>query len=338
MTLAQLRAWAAANKAKLLAAGGVGVAGVALIAQRRSGKGGSPGGGGGGAPTPFAPAGGSGGYDSTSSDVYNRLQGQYEQLSGQVSASNSASSGVYDRLQGQFEQLSGQIADLGSARGAAGGPGWEPAPAASAPQAAYPVEPAPVPAGQPSSPVMPELPTSPDPAPAAAVPAAAAVTPWLRVRSAITRKPATAKPPWARAPAARSRTTLPRIGGLLKLTPSRLQRGGDVATLQRQLIARGYKPGKVDGIFGRRTDAAVRAFQARSKLAVDGDVGPKTAAKLGLGYGRRPPPVTHAPARVAPKPAPKPARPRAQPAPKPAPKRAAPKRPALKRPAPARRR
>ena len=54
-------------------------------------------------------------------------------------------------------------------------------------------------------------------------------------------------------------------------------RGDDVATLQRKLnlIA--------DGIFGAITDEAVRDFQKSHGLAVDGIVGPKTWAALGVG-------------------------------------------------------
>ena len=54
-------------------------------------------------------------------------------------------------------------------------------------------------------------------------------------------------------------------------------RGEDVATLQRKLklIA--------DGIFGSITDEAVRDFQKSHALTVDGIVGPKTWAALGIG-------------------------------------------------------
>jgi peptidoglycan hydrolase-like protein with peptidoglycan-binding domain len=52
-----------------------------------------------------------------------------------------------------------------------------------------------------------------------------------------------------------------------------------VRTLQHLLRARG-KSVAVDGIFGPRTDAAVRAFQQEKGLAVDGIVGPRTWSAL----------------------------------------------------------
>ena len=38
----------------------------------------------------------------------------------------------------------------------------------------------------------------------------------------------------------------------------------------------GYNVGPVDGIFGQKSDAAVKAFQTDQALTVDGIVGPNT--------------------------------------------------------------
>jgi peptidoglycan hydrolase-like protein with peptidoglycan-binding domain len=66
-------------------------------------------------------------------------------------------------------------------------------------------------------------------------------------------------------------------------TLRRGSRGPDVVKLQQQLSAAGFNPGAADGIFGAKTDAAVRAFQTARGLAVDGIVGPKTWAALASG-------------------------------------------------------
>jgi uncharacterized protein (TIGR02594 family) len=50
--------------------------------------------------------------------------------------------------------------------------------------------------------------------------------------------------------------------------------------IQVRLIERGYEPGPADGIWGRRTIAAIRAFQTDQMLAVDGIAGPQTRARL----------------------------------------------------------
>ena len=61
-------------------------------------------------------------------------------------------------------------------------------------------------------------------------------------------------------------------------------RGDQVKYLQQTLLRVGYSvgPAGVDGIFGRDTEGAVRAFQGdHPPLTVDGIVGPKTWAALG---------------------------------------------------------
>ncbi len=53
-----------------------------------------------------------------------------------------------------------------------------------------------------------------------------------------------------------------------------------IRDIQKALSDRGYPSGPIDGIWGRRTIAAVRAFQTDNHLEVDGVVGPQTAASL----------------------------------------------------------
>jgi len=56
--------------------------------------------------------------------------------------------------------------------------------------------------------------------------------------------------------------------------------GDAVAILQRSLSDLGYNPGPIDGDFGPKTDAAVRAFQTAAGLKADGICGPLTWAAL----------------------------------------------------------
>jgi peptidoglycan hydrolase-like protein with peptidoglycan-binding domain len=53
------------------------------------------------------------------------------------------------------------------------------------------------------------------------------------------------------------------------------------AALQVALRARGLYAGTIDGVRGPVTDGAVRSFQARAGIAVDGIVGPQTRGRLG---------------------------------------------------------
>ena len=57
-------------------------------------------------------------------------------------------------------------------------------------------------------------------------------------------------------------------------------RGEEVRRIQRRLHMHGFDPGPADGVFGDRTEAAVRAFQLVKGLEVDGEVGPKTMRAL----------------------------------------------------------
>ncbi|WP_264850250.1 peptidoglycan-binding protein [Clostridium omnivorum] len=56
--------------------------------------------------------------------------------------------------------------------------------------------------------------------------------------------------------------------------------GSDVTKLQQLLSGAGFNPGTIDGIFGTNTEKAVRAYQSRKGLAVDGIVGNQTWGSL----------------------------------------------------------
>lgn len=57
-------------------------------------------------------------------------------------------------------------------------------------------------------------------------------------------------------------------------------RGSDVKALQLLLAGNGQEPGTADGIFGVKTDGAVRAYQQARGLRVDGIAGKNTMAAL----------------------------------------------------------
>ena len=59
-------------------------------------------------------------------------------------------------------------------------------------------------------------------------------------------------------------------------------RGNDVIKVQKRLIQYDYLNGEADGRYGESTRDAVRLFQKRNGLSVDGKVGPSTAAALGV--------------------------------------------------------
>lgn len=62
-------------------------------------------------------------------------------------------------------------------------------------------------------------------------------------------------------------------------------RGTEVTNIQKKLKQWGYYEGNVDGIFGYQTYKAVRYFQYKNGLKVDGVVGPETLSALGLPTG-----------------------------------------------------
>jgi peptidoglycan hydrolase-like protein with peptidoglycan-binding domain len=56
----------------------------------------------------------------------------------------------------------------------------------------------------------------------------------------------------------------------------------DVKKMQQTLQDKGHYRGKVDGVFGLRTRASVRAYQKAENLPVTGELDTQTAGKLGL--------------------------------------------------------
>lgn len=59
-------------------------------------------------------------------------------------------------------------------------------------------------------------------------------------------------------------------------------RGTEVRTIQEKLKRWGYYTGSVDGIYGSLTVSAVKKFQQKNGLTVDGIAGPKTLTAMGI--------------------------------------------------------
>lgn len=58
--------------------------------------------------------------------------------------------------------------------------------------------------------------------------------------------------------------------------------GSEVRTIQEKLKRWGYYNGSIDGIYGSQTVAAVKRFQQKNGLAVDGIAGTKTLNAMGI--------------------------------------------------------
>lgn len=71
-----------------------------------------------------------------------------------------------------------------------------------------------------------------------------------------------------------------RLGDRFLYRRSPMLRGDDVAELQQRLSALGFDAGRVDGIFGDLTSAALGEFQRNAGLPVDGIAGAATLSEL----------------------------------------------------------
>lgn len=58
--------------------------------------------------------------------------------------------------------------------------------------------------------------------------------------------------------------------------------GSEVRKIQEKLINWGYMTGSVDGVYGAKTEAAVKRFQQKNGLTPDGIAGSATLAKMGI--------------------------------------------------------
>ncbi len=62
-------------------------------------------------------------------------------------------------------------------------------------------------------------------------------------------------------------------------------RGDEVKKIQTKLKQWGYYDGSVDGIYGNKTEKAIRLFQQKNGLTVDGIAGPETLKAIGISSG-----------------------------------------------------
>jgi len=65
-------------------------------------------------------------------------------------------------------------------------------------------------------------------------------------------------------------------------------RGNEVKKIQEKLKAWGYYSGSADGIYGSQTFEAIKKFQRKNNLQVDGVAGEKTLAALGITSSSKP--------------------------------------------------
>ena len=70
--------------------------------------------------------------------------------------------------------------------------------------------------------------------------------------------------------------------GASAVTYQRGSSGSTVKEIQTRLKNWGYYSGELDGVYGSRTEAAVKRFQQKNGLTVDGKAGPQTLAAMGI--------------------------------------------------------
>lgn len=73
--------------------------------------------------------------------------------------------------------------------------------------------------------------------------------------------------------------------GFTYATSRRGSSGSEVRKIQTKLKQWGYYKGSVDGVYGSKTEAAVKSFQRKNGLTADGIAGAKTLAAMGISSG-----------------------------------------------------
>ena len=73
--------------------------------------------------------------------------------------------------------------------------------------------------------------------------------------------------------------------GVAAVTYQKGSSGSVVTQIQNKLKNWGYYTGEADGVYGSKTEAAVKRFQESNGLTVDGKAGPQTLAALGISAG-----------------------------------------------------
>lgn len=59
-------------------------------------------------------------------------------------------------------------------------------------------------------------------------------------------------------------------------------KGNEVTKIQQYLITNGYMTGSADGVFGEKTESAVKRYQENNSLTPDGIAGAATLKKMGI--------------------------------------------------------
>ena len=98
---------------------------------------------------------------------------------------------------------------------------------------------------------------------------------WSELNSLVNKK---TQPPVSKKPDPRDNIKI--HSSCKKIILKRRSKGNCVKSLQRGLNVLGHNAGAPDGVFGPKTESAVKSFQSSENILVDGIVGPQTWSKF----------------------------------------------------------